>query len=116
MTEQSKDVGQDVKSPPEPEGPAKARRGFLGRGARAGAAVVVLTVHHRRSLADTVNVSSVEACTSMGGTFKTIEVPESIDGTNQTRTFTVNVCETPSNRNAFTTTTTKVKKVNGKGN
>ena len=62
-------------APPASDEPATeerrlaARRRFLQRGAAAGSGVLIYTIHHNRSFAGTkkVMVSSVAACTSLGG-------------------------------------------------
>ncbi len=86
---QEREVGPAAADQPPPPSVA-ARRGFLGRGARAGVGVglAVLTVHHRRSLAETVDISSPEACASMGGTFEVVDEIDSATGAS----FSYKVC------------------------
>ena len=82
------------------EDPSKsARRGFLGRGARAGIGLVALTVHHRRSLADTIDISSPEACASMGGNFRIVNEVDSATGA----TYSFKVCDRPTSLGIFPT-------------
>ena len=95
---QEREVGPAAPDQP-PTVSVAARRGFLGLGARAGVGVglAVLTVHHRRSLAETIEISSPEACASMRGEFRVVTENDSATGA----TFSYKVCDRPSSLGIF---------------
>lgn len=67
-----------------------ARRRFLRQGAAAGSGIVIYTIHHNRSFANTTKtafVSSVAACESRGGSdaLKT-KVVDSVNPVQKTKT------------------------------
>ena len=89
MTDKKKQDQASNASPPEKPDPAEAkrlaaRRRFIKDGAAAGSGAIVLTLYHRKGYAGggkkKVNLSSAEACLSIGGTpgKKPVKVKDSI--------------------------------------
>ena len=88
MTDKKQQDEAPTAAPPEHHDPVEAkrlaaRRRFIKNGAAAGSGAVVLTLYHRKGYAGggkKVNLSSAEACLSIGGSpgKKPVKVKDSI--------------------------------------